>query len=302
MIITEVTPQQYGAVLTQVPHPFNTVAFNELNARKCAALHHLLFTDRKVRGGIILGETDGKLISPFSAPFGGFTFTRNQRANYVDDMVSALVGYAQSCGKSLTVTLPPPIYNESMTAKCVSAFTRIPCVVTTVDLSYNLPVDATPTSSGRRALRRAESIPFIIKRLPSTPPCIARVYEVIKANHIHRNHPLHMSLTDVITTVNLISADFFILSLGDTDLAAAMLYRSAPGIAQLIYWGDTPGHSQMRVMNRLAAYLQQFYAGIGIHTIDLGTASVNGTPDYQLCAFKESIGAVATPRHTFTIQ
>ena len=301
MIVTEVTPQQYSALFPEVPHVFNSVEFNSLNACKCMAVHHLTFSNNKVRGGIILGESSDTLASPFSAPFGGFSFTRSQSIQYVDEMVNALVYYAITCGKNLRVTLPPSFYDESMSAKCVSAFSRLSDVSSIIDINYHLTADSMPTSSGRRALRRSEKFDLAFHHLDGTPSNIARVYNVIAANHTHRHHPLHMSLADILATVSIVPADFFVLTMGDTDVAAAMIYRSAPDIAQLIYWGDTPGYSNMRVMNRLAAAIHQHYRNKGITVIDLGISSLNGIPDAGLCRFKENIGAISLPRYTFII-
>ena len=73
MQITEVNHDEYKRLLPTVPHVFNSVEFSELNRGKASALHYLIFSDTKVRFGIILGEKADGLHSPFSAPFGGFS-------------------------------------------------------------------------------------------------------------------------------------------------------------------------------------------------------------------------------------
>ena len=54
-------------------HIYNSAGFCTLNSRKCDDLHYLSIGDGKPHLGIVLGERDGRLLSPFSAPFGGFS-------------------------------------------------------------------------------------------------------------------------------------------------------------------------------------------------------------------------------------
>ena len=76
MEILELSPKEYGQVFDRPYHVFNGAAFSELNRHKCAGLHYLVFKDSKIRLGLVLGERDGVLCSPFSAPFGGFSSLR----------------------------------------------------------------------------------------------------------------------------------------------------------------------------------------------------------------------------------
>ena len=47
-------------------------------------------------------------------------------------------------------------------------------------------------------------------------------------------------------------ADFFLLSLEDEPVAAALVFYVADGIVQVIYWGDLPAHAANKCMNYLA--------------------------------------------------
>ena len=71
---------------------FNSVAFTELNRGKCDDIHYLVFADSRVRVGIVLGERGGRLLSPFSAPFGGFCYNNSRQMIGVTDEAVALLG------------------------------------------------------------------------------------------------------------------------------------------------------------------------------------------------------------------
>lgn len=302
MEIREVSPTEYQSVFPVPPHVFAGVKFNELNSWKCEELRYLLFIEGRVRCGIILGLRDGILHSPFSAPFGGFTFTRRQRVEYVDHAVDALVDYARQRGCRLRVTLPPLIYDEEMLSKCVSAFSRLSASDTIIDLSYYCRTNdwkAEMTGGARRALKKASSQNIAVTEVPVTGQNIMRVYDIIKANHDRRGYPVHMSAHDIEATLNVVPADLFVLTVDNHDAAAAVFYTTAPGIAQLIYWGDIDGYAHLRVMNRLADYAMQYYTSKGYAIIDLGPATESGEPNYGLCAFKETIGTVPALKYTF---
>ena len=82
MQIERLSPDEYAKIYTP-QHVFNSVGFTELNRDKAEDLHYLSIRDTKHRFGIILGERNGMLRSPFSAPFGGFTTrgVQNARCN-----------------------------------------------------------------------------------------------------------------------------------------------------------------------------------------------------------------------------
>ena len=71
MTITEMTATEYETLFSS-GHVYNSVSFAMLNAAKAEAVRCLAIGDHKHRFGIILGERGGRLMSPFSAPFGGF--------------------------------------------------------------------------------------------------------------------------------------------------------------------------------------------------------------------------------------
>lgn len=64
MQIQRLSPDKYAQLYTH-QHVFNSVEFTELNRIKAQELHYLSIHDTKHRFGIILGERNGVLRSPF---------------------------------------------------------------------------------------------------------------------------------------------------------------------------------------------------------------------------------------------
>ena len=137
MELSRVSAKEYKNSFDVVFHVFNTVEFSELNSDKCESLHYLLFIDKKVRLGIVLGERENMLLSPFSAPFGGFTFVKsNTRLEYLEKAVKLLEDYASKTGFLIKISLPPSIYAPSFIAKEIGIFERSRFGVQHIDLNY----------------------------------------------------------------------------------------------------------------------------------------------------------------------
>lgn len=308
MMINAVTPREYGMMFPCPPHIFNGVAFTEHNRHKCddGDVRYLFAGDGKVRGGIILGRRDGMLHSPFSAPFGGLTVNRNQCFAAVDGMWHDVVEYCRAEGLGLRVTLPPEPYAPELTVKSVSALSRLG-LTPTLDVSYHLDLGRGSFRDGvsrscRKLLNQASGNGLSVAKVVPVPENILSVYNIIRTNHLSKGRPMWMEPDDVISTAMLVKADFFLLMHEGADIAGAMVYPAGEGIAQVVYWGDMPGYSELRAMNLLAEYVYEYYRRAGMRLLDLGPATETGVPNYGLCVFKESLGAEPTLKYTMMLQ
>lgn len=317
MLIESVTPEEYDQVFPAgVQHIYNSAAFATLNSGKCGGVRYVLFRDSKVRFGLILGERDGVLHSPFSAPFGGFSYNSAQTVEALDEAVELLRGYSRSQGMAVEIVLPPDFYSPSILPKVNSALLRGGTLLY-ADINHHCMLDGLEGDAwidtvmerlgakARPRLRKALMEPFAIHRLDSCSQAdIARAYAVIAANRADKGYPLRMSLDDVVRTVSsgVVDAEFMVMTYDGIDVAAAMVYHSAPGIMQVIYWGDAPGYGDKHVMHRFAPEVMHMCASMGASVLDIGPSSENGIPSFGLCSFKESIGCLPTLKPRYRIE
>lgn len=309
MTIQEVTVEQYAAEMVVHPHIFNTPAFARLNAHKADSVRYLLFIDDsgKQRFGIVLGERGGRLLSPFSAPFGGFSTNKEQRFELVDEAVAALADYAKEQHKDVRIVLPPQFYAPTLIGHCVNAFSRH-ARLQYIDLNFYFPMskfagyDNCLERNARKNLRRGMTSGFEFVVVDKNDrEGMLRAYDVIRRNRAEHGYPLRMSLNDVEATVRLIRADFFRLEYEGKDVAAAQVFHVADGIAQVIYWGDLRAYSHLRPMNYLVYRLFAHYQREGLHLLDIGPSTEDGIPNYGLCDFKTGIGCEITPKFVFEL-
>lgn len=309
MIIERVEPDEFRNFFPLgCSHLYNSAEFSELNAQRCEELHFLLFRDSKVRLGFTAGVRDGGLFSPFSAPFGGFCSNSRQSVECVDEAVGLLAAYGSACDGDIRITLPPPIYSSDLDVKTSGALFRaghLECA----DLNYHYDIakfddfESNMASRARNKFRESMRHDFMVRWSGIGDVDLARrCYEVIAANRRWKGYPLRMSFGQVAATAVVARSVFVVMSLGDDDVAAALIQMVAPGVGQLVYWGDVPGFSDVRPMNRLAFETFAICREKGLRVLDLGPSSEGGVPSYGLCGFKESIGCDVSLKHTFRLR
>lgn len=307
MQITNLTPDEFSSTFPAA-HIFNSVAFAELNGDKVERIHYLSFNDPKPCFGIVLGESNSVLRSPFSAPFGGFLENGTHGLERMEKVVDMLACYAKEHSMKLLITLPPLVYNETTVSKWVSVLMR-KMKLRHIDLNYHFDISRMSyyrnviNRSARNHLNQAMRLNFCLHKLNSVDRNdVARVYNVISCNHKERGFPLRMTLDQVWQTVSkVISADFFVLEHEGCDVAAAQVFHVANGIAQVVYWGDIRQYAKLRPMNYLAFSLFSYYFDKGLRILDIGPSTENGTPNYGLCEFKENIGCSVTLKYSFEL-
>lgn len=308
MQIKEVSLEEYAGLPLKHAHVFNSVDFSRLNAHKADRLHCLVFEEEgKCKYGITLGEREGWLLSPFSAPFGGFSHGKSVHLESLDAAAEALVYYAKDKEKRLRVVLPPLFYEQHFLSETVNVLSRH-ATLSYIDINYHFPIQHFSdyenhiARNARKNLRHAEDCNFeFVAVWRGDRDGLRQAYEVIRRNREEHGYALRMSLDDVEKTVNLIDADFFLLRHEGENVAAAQVFRVAEGIAQVIYWGDLRAYSALRPMNMLAYRVFEHYSRQGLQVLDIGPSTEHGTPNYGLCDFKTGIGCVASPKFVFEI-
>lgn len=306
MRVSEVTADEYRAAIVKFPHIFNTVDFSLLNRCKAEKLHFLLFYNRSLRLGLILGERcDNGLYSPFSAPFGGFSTNKPQQFEVIDDAVMALKAYGAEHDKRIVLTLPPTFYDENQLPLFINALHHH-AKIRFIDINYHFKVsdfaiyENIIERNARKNLKTSLKENFTFECVAQHDNSgILRAYNVIAKNRAEHGYPLRMSLDDVLKTIKLIPADFFLLTHDGRDVAAAQVFHISEGICQVIYWGDLREYSHLRPMNNLAYNIFKHYYEQGLKIIDIGPSSENGVPNYGLCNFKESIGCSVSNKFSF---
>jgi|WetSurMetagenome_2_1015567.scaffolds.fasta_scaffold28228_3 hypothetical protein len=309
MEIIEVSAGEYDRELTHPLHVFNSGLFNNLNHKKADEVFYLLFKEGKFRLGLVGGIKDNEFLSPFSAPFGGFSFfSQDVRLQYLEVAIDLLKSWAREKNlTSIKISLPPFIYDNSFISKQINCIWRQGFIISEINLNYSFNLDSFNNDylnniwyNARKNLMVSmkSSLHFKICLGPEEKEL---AYEIICKNRESRGYPLRMTWEQVSDTIQIIPADFFLVEdQSGLNIASAMVFHVSKSVVQVVYWGDLHGHSEKKPMNFISFKLFEFYKSKGYQFIDIGPSSENSLPKYGLCEFKESIGSRIDPKYSLT--
>jgi hypothetical protein len=288
------------------PHPFLSEPFLQLNAGKVDRIVRLAQDTDKVQIGLIGGIRNNRIVSHFSAPFGGFHF-RNEQVypSVIEHFLTELDDYAVAEKiTEIQITLAPDIYSLSSNAKLVNTMTRngfvaqMPEITNWVDLKlfqnvYSLGVSRTYYN---QALKNK-----LVFQLIGEVNEMEIIYDLVVANRARMGRPIHMTFGDLLNTGKVFSTDYFkVTDQKGAIVAGAVMYRAHPEIAYAVFWGDNPDGRPVRAMDFLVFNLWRHYKEIGYRYIDLGISTENGIPNDGLLRFKETHECVSSLRYTMT--
>jgi hypothetical protein len=305
-MLIEVDRNSYIKYFPGNSNPFISEAFIELNKDKVEKVVHLIDDGDKAVIGLIAGIKEGKLISPFSAPFGGFHFrNQNMYISEIEGFLNSLQHYIITHNlKGIEITLPPNIYHEMFNAKVINSFIRLgfrstlPEITNWVNLN-DFRGEFTQKNSReyyRQSIRNELSF-LLVDEVDDK----MKAYDLICQNRAKFGRPIYMSYEDIIKTNQLWPVDFFKVSSREGSLvASAIFYRCHPTISYAVFWGDSEKGRTLRAMDFLAFNLWSHYKQAGYTYIDLGISTELGSPNEGLLRFKESHEAVSSLRFTFT--
>jgi hypothetical protein len=311
MEVVEVTHSEYTRLIPSPFHVFGTANFNQINEDKCETVFYLLFKDSKYRLGLIGGIRNKVFCSPFSAPFGGFSFLQSDiRISAIDEALVALQDWALLKGlSSIKITLPPTIYHESFLAKQTNSLYRHGYSIDKIDLNYAYPLsdfsEEYPASiwyNARKNLKIALANDFSFHVCTSIEQK-EQAYEVIKQNRAARGFPLRMTWQQVQTSASVMQADYFLVhNTQQIAVAAAIVFHVSKDIVQVIYWGDLPEFAALKTMNFLSYKVFDYYHQTQVRIIDIGPSTEDSIPNFGLCEFKEGIGCTISSKYSFIKQ
>lgn len=305
-MLSDIDIKTYRHFFPVSPHPFISESFVELNKRKTERIVRLAEDSEKKDVGLVAGVKDYVIISPFSAPFGGFHF-RNEiiHCSEIDKFIQSIKEYIlEHSLRGIEIILPPDLYHPTFNAKTINSFIRNGFSASTPDITGWVILDNfrevfTQKNSReyyRQAVRNNLSFGVITDITEKNA-----AYNLISENRSRFGRPIYMSFEDVLKTAELWPVDFFkVINRQNELVAAAIFYRSHPVICYAVFWGDSDQGRHLRAFDFLAFNLWSFYKALGFKYIDLGVSTEAGIPNEGLLRFKESHESVSSLKYKFS--
>ncbi len=275
--------------------------------------HSLLFTGPKGLLAVFpaaVQETGGRrqLVSHPGASYGGLVTPIGLSFQNSFDLAGSLVGYARSKGfDSITLTLPPTIYNRRLSNYVDFALLQHNFVYTRREISSILYLEPSPednlakfTDASRRAVKKARESGVVVRFGDDA----ATFYNILLHN-LERRHnvkPAH-SLEELVRLMGLFPGEIHLLAayLDDRMIAGITIFDANPDVTLAFYISHDETYQEYRAVNLLVYELIKWAAQRGFRYLDFGIFTVNMDPNLGLARFKESFGASGMFRDTLTI-
>lgn len=287
------------------PHPFISEPFISLNQEKVDRIIHLADDSNKPGMGLVAGLKNGMILSPFSAPFGGFHFRHdNLYTSEIEKYLSSLKEYIVKEGlQGIDLVLPPDLYNQTFNAKTVNALIRsgfhseLPELTSWIDLDQ---FQGSFSHKNSREYYKQSLRNGLIFKVAENADEKKEVYDLISQNRARFGRPIYMTFDDVINTSELWTTDFFkVTSIDHTIVASGIFYQSHPEIIYALFWGDNEAGRPLRAMDFIAFNIWSYYKDLGFKYIDLGISTESGIPNEGLLRFKESHNGTSSLKYRF---
>lgn len=286
---------------------FSQPIFSELNRSKVDDIWYLLVNKGgSSRFAVTMGIAGERALCPFSAPFGYPEAIKDGLGvDSYKEVGCVLDDYFANNGiKSVKFTFPPSFYDPRAIETWMNVLFYLGWSIETIDISFGFHIptilenyDAQIARNARKNLRIAREAGLCLTHC-ETPAQKDEAYRVIKINRDSKGYPLRMTQMQVQQTMQVVSSNEYLISCENENIAAALVYDVTPSVAQVIYWGDVPGHSEKKSINYLAYELLKLYSQRGFEYLDIGPSTENGVPNYGLCDFKDSIGCQRTAKYS----
>lgn len=306
-MLVEVSKEEYRRHFPTDASPFISEAFVSLTERKQDKVIRLMKDDESSMG-LILGIKNGVARSPFSAPFGGFHYSHEHMFyNLVYEFLADLKEYVvRENIKELIITLPPDLYQFNMNAKLVNAFIHLGFTMAIPDINnwVNLKEFNGEWTKSVVAQNCRKAIKHGLKwSLATELSEMKDVYAVIHRNRQEQGRKIYMNLDDILEVKNIFPVDFFsIREKNGNCIGAAIFYRGHETIVQGVFMGDDLEKRNLGTTNYMYMNMYEFYKGLGVEYIDLGTSSLMGEPNPGLIRFKELHNCETSLRYTFILK
>lgn len=305
-MIIDVDAKTYKSLFQMDPHPFISEKFIDLNSYKVERILRLVNDPNKPSLGLIVGVRNEILLSPFSAPFGGFHFNHELvYAGVVNEFIRDIKLFIEMNDiDGIQITLPPNIYHQTINSKIVNSLYYNEFQINSIDITNWVNLDLFKNNFKQKSAREFLNQAFrndLTFQLVTEIDEKYKAYELINMNRMRFSRPIYMTFDDLVEIDKIWKTDYFIVyDKNHEALASAIFYRAHESIAFAVFWGDNEIGRPLRAMDFCAFNLWSYYKQSGYQYIDLGISTENGLTNEGLLRFKETHEAVSSLRYSFS--
>jgi hypothetical protein len=296
---------------------WNTAAFYALRSEQVQRRRRIDHHDAEGRlvGSAVVGldaDHATTATSGSGAPFGGFDLARSgETVANVEHLVDhAMVELGAAGLTELEVRAKPDHYGANEAALSFVLANR-GFSVAACDLNFFLDLRGVATvdryvealkPAARKGLRRSLRQDVVASQVaPDDDVAWEAAYEVLRRNRVDRGRPMRLPFTYVRAIRDAFPGRVRLLAVDTVDrlVAAALVYRVAPGHDLVQYWGDAGHDLSHSPMHLLVHAVVEHALASGADAVDVGISSEDGVANHGLIQFKRSVGCAIEPRYVW---
>ncbi len=241
------------------------------------------------------------------APYGGVVLERSSPAS-AQALVGEIVSSATAAGARRVIVRAEPAINGRDATLVEWALLDHGFQIVTSHLNHHVVLEprlADPDTylaelprKSRNMLRRGRELGLVVKVARGDDDW-RRGHDVVASNKAARGRMMRVDVEGYLAVRDAFPDDVELIMLNDDGgaVAAAITYRTAPGVVLLVAWGDANHDLPRSPMPVLAEVLTARHARAGSRILDLGiTSDERGRPNLGLAHFKESVLGVVGHR------
>jgi hypothetical protein len=289
------------------PYLFNLIDNLYLQTREGWHSYYAVRADKKlVRAQVHFHVQAHVASSPFKNPFGSFefsdAFTPKELFEFIKFVEHAL---KKKRITKMIVKSYPQIYHHYRAALLNTFLINHNFKIEEAELSSCIEVSASKlfeslSSWEKRKLKQQAKKEFRFKQLPLEK--FREVYDFIESCRNERNQSLSMTVGQLEAVMKTFSDKFSLFAVFDDKIiaAASIAIRVNKSVLYNFYSAHAKQYDPLSPVVGLMEGMYKFCQEGNIKLLDLGTSSLRGKPNFSLLDFKINMGAVPTPKLTFT--
>jgi hypothetical protein len=246
--------------------------------------------------------------SPLKAPFGSYVFSENLPADTLFDFILFVDDKLQSSGvKTVTIKSLPVAYNPNQSALLHPLLIYAGYTVSRAEVSSGIFVSKVPFEERidaweKRKLKQANRAELVSRLIHIEQ--IESVYYFIDQCRQEKGYSLSMTWQEMEKVASVCYDRIVLAGVFDQDtmVAAAIALNVTESVLYNFYSDHHAGYDRLSPVVMLIEAEYDYCRYHKVDLLDLGTSATGNKPNFPLLDFKLRLGAMPTPKYTFTKQ
>jgi hypothetical protein len=236
-------------------------------------------------------------LSPLKGTFGGPDFVENSiRYEIIEEFIVKVLNILNKKKyEEIQIKLPPYAHNIDLVSTYINIFLNNGFKIFNHEINFQILVDDVTyekkiSATKKKTLSKCIKKNFSFKELHKIN--LTSVYSVIKENRDRKSYKISMSCSELKKLITIFEDKFKLFGVFyNTELIASCICISiSKKILYVFYWAEKKKYLEDSPIVFMSLKLYKYCYDNNYKILDVGTASVNGLPNYGLLNYKKSLG------------